>query len=178
MLMTYPFFLLFLNAVFVNGKFCRDPNLTVAEDFFYQGLKNLGDTQNLLASNVTLVTIEQFPGLNTLGISIIRVDYAPYGVNSPHIHPRSIVIFIILEGTLLVGFVTSNPEHRFFSKVLNKGDVFAFPVGLLHFQYNIGHSNVVAITALSRQFLGVITIGNITFGANPPINPDILAKAF
>ena len=166
------------NAVFVNGKFCKDPNLTLAEDFFYQGLKNPGDTQNLLGSNVTLVTIEQFPGLNTLGISIVRIDYAPYGVNPPHIHPRAAEIFTVLEGTLLAGFVTSNPKHRFFSKVLNKGDVFAFPQGLMHFQYNIGHTNAVGIAALSSQFPGVITIATTTFGSNPPINPDILAKSF
>ena len=131
-----------------------------------------------MGSNVTLVTIEQFPGLNTLGISIVRIDHAPYGVNPPHFHPRAAEIFTVLEGTLLVGFVTSNPEHRFISKVLNKGDVFAFPFGLMHFQYNIGHTNAVAIAALSSQYPGVTTIANTTFGSNPPINRDILAKAF
>ncbi|RVX18703.1 Germin-like protein subfamily 1 member 14 [Vitis vinifera] len=166
------------NAVFVNGKFCKNPNLTVAEDFFYQGLNIPGNTTNRVGSNVTTVNVDAIPGLNTLGISLVRIDYAPYGQNPPHTHPRATEILTVLEGTLLVGFVTSNPQNRLFSKVLNKGDVFVFPIGLIHFQFNIGHMNAVAIAGLSSQNPGVITIANAVFGSNPPINPDFLATAF
>jgi hypothetical protein len=31
---------------------------------------------------------------------------------------------------------------------------------------------------LSSQNAGVITIADAVFGSNPPINPDVLAKAF
>ncbi|XVF30950.1 hypothetical protein REPUB_Repub16aG0103300 [Reevesia pubescens] len=82
------------------------------------------------------------------------------------------------KGTLYVGFVTSNPDNRFFSKVLKTGDVFVFPVGLIHFQLNIGKTNAIAFAGLSSQNPGVITIANAVFGSNPPINPDVLAKAF
>ena len=178
--MTYLFFSFFfcLNAVFVNGKFCKNPNLTVAEDFFSKGLNIPGNTSNLVGSSVTTVNVDVIPGLNTLGISLVRIDYAPYGQNPPHIHPRASEILTVLEGTLLVGFVTSNPQNRFISKVLNKGDVFVFPIGLIHFQFNIGHTNAVAIAALNSQNPGVITIANAVFGSNPPINPDFLARAF
>jgi hypothetical protein len=77
---------------------------------------------------------------------------------------------------LLVGFVTSNPENRLFTKVLNKGDVFVFPIGLIHFQFNAGKTNAVAFAGLSSQNAGVITIANVVFGSDPPINPDVLAK--
>ena len=122
--------------------------------------------------------MDQILGLNTLGISIVRIDYAPYGQNPPHTHPRATEILVVLEGTLYVGFVTSNPENRFFSKVLNKGDVFVFPIGLIHFQFNVGKTNAIALAGLSSQNPGVITIANAVFGSNPPINPDVLAKAF
>ena len=122
--------------------------------------------------------MDQILGLNTLGISIVQIDYAPYGQNPPHTHPRATEILVVLEGTLYVGFVTSNPENRFFSKVLNKGDVFVFPIGLIHFQFNVGKTNAVAFAALSSQNPGVITIADAVFGSNPPINPDVLAKAF
>ncbi|RVX18746.1 Germin-like protein subfamily 1 member 13 [Vitis vinifera] len=166
------------NVVFVNGKFCKNPNLTVADDFLYQGLNIPGNTANLVGSNVTIINVDVLPGQNTLGISLVRIDYAPYGQNPPHIHPRASEILTVLEGTLLVGFVTSNPQNRFISKVLNKGDVFVFPIGLIHFQFNIGHTNAVAIAALNSQNPGVITIANAVFGSNPPINPDFLARAF
>ncbi|KAM3748405.1 hypothetical protein ACB098_05G106400 [Castanea mollissima] len=62
-------------------------------------------------------------GLNTLGISLARLDFAPYGLNPSHTHPRGTELFVVIEGTFLVGFVTSNP-NKLFTKVLNKGDVF------------------------------------------------------
>ena len=107
-----------------------------------------------------------------------RVDYAPYGLNPPHTHPRATEILVVLKGTLYVGFVTSNPDNRLISKVLNKGDVFVFPISLIHFQLNVGHTNAVAIAALGSQNPGVITIANAVFGSNPPISADVLTKAF
>ncbi|KAE8659987.1 Germin-like protein subfamily 1 member 7 [Hibiscus syriacus] len=106
-------------------------------------------------------------------------NYAPYGgLNPPHTHPRATEILVVVEGTLYVGFVTSNPENHLFTKVLYPGDVFVFPVGLIHFQFNIGHTNAVAFAGLSSQNPGVITIANAVFGSDPAINPDVLAKAF
>ncbi|KAK8634024.1 hypothetical protein V6N13_014853 [Hibiscus sabdariffa] len=166
------------NAVFVNGKFCKDPKLAVADDFFYSGLNKPGNTYNRVGSNVTTVNVDQIPGLNTLGISLVRIDYAPYGENPPHTHPRGTEILVVVQGTLYVGFVTSNPENRLITKILYPGDVFVFPIGLIHFQYNLGNTPAVAFAGLSSQNAGVITIANAVFGSNPPINPDVLTKAF
>jgi quercetin dioxygenase-like cupin family protein len=118
----------------VNGKFCRDPKLANANDFFFQGLNIPRSTANQLGSNVTLLTADQILGLNTLGVSLARIDFAPYGLNPPHTHPRATKILVVVEGTLLVGFVTSNPDNRLITKTLNSGDVFVFPIGLIHFQ--------------------------------------------
>ncbi|EEF40438.1 Rhicadhesin receptor precursor, putative [Ricinus communis] len=164
--------------MFVNGKFCKNPNLTVAEDFFFSGLNIPRDTANPNGVNVTLLNVDQIAGLNTLGISLARIDYAANGgLNPPHTHPRATEILVVIEGTLYVGFVTSNP-NRFISKVLYPGDVFVFPIGLIHFQFNLAKTNAVAFAGLSSQNPGVITIANAVFGPNPPINPAVLAKAF
>uniref|UniRef100_A0A2N9J8A8 Germin-like protein n=1 Tax=Fagus sylvatica TaxID=28930 RepID=A0A2N9J8A8_FAGSY len=146
--------------------------------FFLSGLDIPGNTSNRVGSNVTLLNVDKISGLNTLGISLARVDYEPYGLNPPHIHPRATEILTVIEGTLYVGFVTSNPDNRFITKVLNKGDVFVFPIGLIHFQFNIGQTNALAFSSLSSQNPGIITIANAVFGSNPPINPDVLSKAF
>ncbi|XP_022719992.1 germin-like protein subfamily 1 member 7 isoform X3 [Durio zibethinus] len=166
-------------TVFVNGKFCKDPKLATPMDFFFSGLNIPGNTSNQLGSKVTPVNVAQILGLNTLGISLARLDFAPYGgLNPPHTHPRATEILVVVEGTLLVGFVTSNPDNRLITKVLYPGDVFVFPIGLIHFQFNVGNTNAVAFAALSSQNPGVITIANAVFGSNPAINPDVLAKAF
>ena len=171
-----------MDAVFVNGKICKDPKLVKPEDFFFRGLNKPGITSNRLGSNVTAVNVNQIPGLNTLGISLARVDFAPYGLNPPHTHPRATEVLVVLEGTLLVGFVTSNPppnmKNKLFTKVLNPGDVFVFPEGLIHFQFNTGKTKAVAFAGLSSQNPGVITIANAVFGSDPPISIDVLTKAF
>ncbi|KAF9609178.1 hypothetical protein IFM89_013568 [Coptis chinensis] len=164
--------------VLVNGRACKDPKLAQADDFFFSGFHRAGLTTNPVGSVVTPATVAQIPGLNTLGIAMARVDFAPWGINPPHFHPRATEIFTVLEGTLYVGFVTSNPENLLFSKVLQKGDAFVFPVGLIHFERNIGNGNAVAIASLSSQNPGVVTIANAVFGSKPDISNDILAPAF
>ncbi|XXG65861.1 hypothetical protein AAC387_Pa05g3463 [Persea americana] len=165
--------------VLVNGFVCKNNKDVTAQDFFYEGLDKPGDTGNKQGSNVTTVNVDQIPGLNTLGISLVRIDYAPNGQNPPHTHPRGTEILTVIEGTLHVGFVLSNQlDNKLITKTLNKGDVFVFPIGLIHFQANIGHTPAVAIAALSSQNAGVITIADSVFGSKPPISDDILAKAF
>ncbi|XP_049350342.1 germin-like protein subfamily 1 member 20 isoform X4 [Solanum verrucosum] len=130
-----------MTTVFVNGKVCKDPKVVTADDFFKSGLNVPGNTSNQLGSVVTAVNVNNLPGLNTLGISLARIDFAPYGLNPPHTHPR---------GT----------------------------EGLIHFQFNVGKTKAVAFAGLSSQNPGVITIANAVFGSDPPINDDVLAKAF
>lgn len=162
----------------MNGVVCKDPNLVQAGDFLFRGLHVMGNTTNEVGSNVTAVNVAQLPGLNTLGISMARIDFAPQGINPPHTHPRATEVLVVISGSLEVGFVTSNTDNRLLTKVLEVGDVFVFPEGLIHFQRNVGHGYAVAIAGLSSQNPGVITIANAVFGSNPDINGDILAKAF
>ncbi|KAK5786102.1 hypothetical protein PVK06_040729 [Gossypium arboreum] len=146
------------DGVFVNGNSARTPSLQPQK------------TSSCLAS--TFLEIHQTK-------SLVRIDYAPYcGLNPPHTHPRATEILVIVEGTLSVGFVISNTDNRLFTKVLYPRDVFIFPEGMIHFQFNMGSTNAVAFFALNSQSPGVITIANAVFGSDPTINPDVLAKAF
>ncbi|XP_028080588.1 putative germin-like protein 8-1 [Camellia sinensis] len=36
---------------------------------------------------------------------MVRIDYAPWGLNPPHIHPRATEIFTVREGTLEDSFI-------------------------------------------------------------------------
>ena len=165
--------------MFVNGKFCKNPKFVVADDFYSSGLDSPANTNNVLGSSVTFVNVDKLPGLNTLGISVARIDYAVNGQNPPHTHPRGSEILSVAVGTLVVGFVSTNQDgNRLFTKVLNQGDVFVFPLGMIHFELNVGRIPAVAFTVLSSQNPGFITIANTVFGSDPAINPDVLAKAF
>ncbi|XP_059073426.1 putative germin-like protein 2-3 [Cryptomeria japonica] len=164
------------SMVKVNGFVCKDPKDVSAEDFFFGGLGQAGNTDNAVGSNVTMANVMQIPGLNTFGISLVRIDYAVGGINPPHTHPRATEVLVLLEGQLLVGFIDTT--NKFFSKTLEKGDVFVFPKALVHFQQNVGHENAVAIAALSSQLPGAQTIANSLFAADPPLPDSVLAKAF
>ncbi|KAK3027526.1 hypothetical protein RJ639_041717 [Escallonia herrerae] len=156
-----------------------DPKLVKADHFFVSGLHLDGSTSNPFGSSVNRITVSQLPGLNTLGLSTVHVNYARGGVVPPHIHPRATEILTVLEGNLRVGFVTSNPdENRLITKDLREGDVFVFPIGHVHFQQNVGDGNVSVIAFLSSSNPGVITVANAVFGSNPSIANDVLARAF
>ncbi|KAL8107681.1 putative germin-like protein 2-1 [Apium graveolens] len=165
------------SQVLLNGLACKNPSMVQVSDFSFSGLHIAGNTSNAVGSRVTLVSATQIPGLNTLGISLARIDYAPWGINPPHTHPRATEILTVIKGSLEVGFVTSNPDNRLISKILKKGDVFVFPIGLVHYQRNVGSGNAMAIVGLSSQNPGVITIANAVFGSKPDISTDILVKA-
>ncbi|KAJ3679325.1 hypothetical protein LUZ60_017336 [Juncus effusus] len=166
------------SPVVVNGLVCKNPNLVTVNDFtLAAGFDKPGNTNNSAGSNVNLVFASNLPGLNTLGISLARLDFAPGGLVAPHYHPRATEVLTVLQGSLYVGFV-STTNNTLFTKVLNQGDVFVFPQGLIHFQYNQGQCNAVAISGLSSQNPGLVVVASAVFGADPPISDDVLAKAF
>ncbi|CAN1233715.1 Germin-like protein subfamily 1 member 13 [Linum perenne] len=157
------------SPVFVNGLACKNPSLATIDDFTYSGLNFPRNTDNKIGANLTVIDTTVIPGMNTLGISLVRIDLAAEGgLNPPHEHPRASEVL----------FVATNPAHRLFAKVLHAGDVIVFPVGMIHFQYNIGKTPALAFAALGSQNPGIMTIGNSMFGADPPINVAMLADAF
>ncbi|CAO2206008.1 unnamed protein product [Urochloa humidicola] len=79
------------SPVRVNGLPCKDVKDVKVDDFFLAANldKPMDTTLNKVKSNVTLINVSKLPGLNTLGISMARIDYAPQGQNPPHTHPRA-----------------------------------------------------------------------------------------
>ncbi|KAK4357021.1 hypothetical protein RND71_022631 [Anisodus tanguticus] len=169
-------------SVFVNGKFCKDPKLAKADDFFASGLNVSGNSMPQFGFAVNVVDVNNMPGLNTLGISIVRADLEPQGLVPLHTHPRASELITILEGTLYAGFlapVAANIfKSRLFSKIMNPGDVFVIPQGLIHFQYNVGHKKATLLASFNSQNPGTIIIPSSIFVSDPPILDDVLAKGF
>ncbi|KAJ1696954.1 hypothetical protein LUZ63_005466 [Rhynchospora breviuscula] len=163
------------SQVFVNGVACKNRTQVTADDFFFTGLDNPGNTSNKLGSFVNLVNVDKLPGLNTNGMSVARIDYAIGGLNPPHTHPRATETLVVLDGLLYVGFVAT--DNKLYSKVISKGEVFVFPIGLVHFQFNNGTCPAVAIAAFNSQNPGTVRVANALFGTRPPISDGILAKA-
>ncbi|KAF6158714.1 hypothetical protein GIB67_040228 [Kingdonia uniflora] len=163
-------------GVTINGFVCKPSNNVTANDFFFDGLKNPGQIISPLGSVVTPANVLNITGLNTLGVSLARVDFAPGGVNQPHTHPRATEIIFVLEGELEVGFITT--ANVLISKTIMVGEVFTFPKGLVHFQINNGAGNAAILAALNSQLPGTQAIAVTLFAASPPVPDNVLAKAF
>lgn len=159
----------------VNGFPCKLEAETTSDDF-YKALNKEGDTTGFLGSSVTPANVLAFPGVNTLGISMNRVDFAPGGLNPPHSHPRATETVLVISGKLLVGFISTN--NVFYSKVLTFGEIFVIPQGLVHFQFNVGKGKALAFTSFNSQLPGVVASSVTLFGSQPSIPNAVLTKAF
>ncbi|XP_065851660.1 germin-like protein 5-1 [Euphorbia lathyris] len=164
----------FTSGVKLNGFACKE-NIT-AEDFYFTGIAKPGLTNNTQGSLVTGANVQKIPGLNTLGVSMARIDYAPGGLNPPHTHPRATEMVFVLEGALDVGFITTS--NVLISKTISQGDTFVFPKGLVHFQKNNGKVPAAVIAAFNSQLPGTQSIAVTLFAASPPVPDNVLTKAF
>ncbi|XP_076954087.1 germin-like protein 5-1 [Bidens hawaiensis] len=162
------------SGVKLNGFACK--NNISADDFFFTGLANPALTNNTFGATVTPASVQQIPGLNTLGVSMARVDYAPGGINPPHTHPRATEIVFVLEGELDVGFITT--DNKLFSKTIKKHEIFTFPRGLIHFQINNGKVPAAALAAFNSQLPGTQRVANALFASSPTVEDIVLTKAF
>ncbi|XP_019188773.1 PREDICTED: germin-like protein 11-1 [Ipomoea nil] len=153
--------------IFVNGFPCKNPAEVIASDFKSSLLSKKGDTDNFLGSSTNILTAAKFPGLNTLGLSVARTDFEVDGLVLPHSNPRASEMVFVSSGRVVAGFVDT--KGRVFQKILNEGDVFVFPRGLLHYFYNIGFEFATVFSVLSSQNPGVVGISDAQF---TPDNDD------
>ncbi|XP_019191289.1 PREDICTED: germin-like protein subfamily 1 member 17 [Ipomoea nil] len=171
------------HAVFMNGRVCKDPKLATADDFFTSGLDAIGTAAfPELSMSVNVADVNRIPGMNTLGLTVVRTELGPGGLIPPHTHPRSCEFILVVRGTVYSGFVAVDPRNlgktRLFEKTLKAGDVFVIPQGLIHFTHNVGAGNATLFTAFNSQNAGFITLANELFGSDPAVSEDVLSKAF
>ncbi|KAM7278830.1 hypothetical protein ACFE04_005964 [Oxalis oulophora] len=162
------------SGVKLNGYPCKET--ASSSDFFTNILSKPGNTNNAYGSLVTGANVQKLPGLNTLGISLSRIDFAVGGLNPPHTHPRATELVYVLEGELDVGFITT--ANVLYTAHIVKGDVFVFPKGLVHFQQNNGAMPAAVLSAFNSQLPGTQSIATTLFGASPQVPSNVLSKAF
>jgi len=160
----------------LDGFACKPQTAVVDDDFFSRAIASAGSTNNPFRVNSTSATVSTFPGLNTLGVSITRVDLAPGGLNPPHSHPRASELVMVLKGEVMVGFTTG--ANRLFSKVVRENELFVVPRGLQHFQLNNGTGDAVFIAMFDAQSPGVVTPTFAMFSTKPAMPMEVLTKTF
>ncbi|GLT44812.1 hypothetical protein SLA2020_186890 [Shorea laevis] len=160
----------------VNGFACKEAANVTEADFFFAGLAKPAVINTSVGSVVTTANVEKISGLNTLGVSLSRIDYEAGGLNPPHTHPRATEVIFVLDGELDVGFITT--ADKLISKHIKKGDIFVFPKALVHFQKNNGDKPASVISAFNSQLPGTQAIAATLFSATPAVPDNVLTKAF
>jgi quercetin dioxygenase-like cupin family protein len=160
----------------INGIPCKSSKDITVQDFMFSGFQKAAT----VAPGGIVITPGfagvNFPGLNTLGLSLARIDYAKGGLVPSHTHPRATEVLFVLEGEIYMGFVDT--AGKLFAATLKTGDVFVFPKGLVHFQLEAGKGKAASISVLGAQNPGVQLIASALFGSTPAIPNEVLEKGF
>ncbi|KAJ0714788.1 putative germin, rmlC-like cupin domain superfamily, rmlC-like jelly roll [Helianthus annuus] len=153
------------------------PNVTVLDGNFFTYTKiqgffvgsNLTDPKSMLAS------MAEFPALNGQSVSLSFLRLGPGGVSAPHTRPHATGLFFVLSGRFEVGFVDST--NKLYTQTLETGDMFIFPKGLVHYQYNPdGKEPAVAVAAFGSASASSVSIPGSLFDTS--IEDVVLAKSF
>lgn len=151
-------------------------NLTsVDANFFTSTVMNGVFEQNPEKFTVTKATMAEFPALNGQSVSFAVLQFPAGSVNPLHTHPRASELLFLVEGILEVGFIDT--KNVLYTQRLKEGDMFVFPKGLVHYQYNRNHNaSSTAISAFGSASAGTVSVPVSVFGTG--IDVDILANAF
>lgn len=160
---------------FINGLPCKNPAHVTASDFKTSLLNDKGGTDDIFRSSTNIVTAAEFPGLNTLSLSVARTDLEVDGMVTPHAHPRASEMVFVSTGVVVVGFIDTN-NTVFLQTILREGDVFVFPRGLLHYCLNNGFENATIFSVLNSQNPGVVSILGSKFAPDDDHDHESIQK--
>ncbi|KAG6555847.1 hypothetical protein Mapa_002488 [Marchantia paleacea] len=151
-----------VNASMITGEF-----------FTFTCLRNFSAASSTFGSKK--VSQIEFPALTGLGVGVTLLEYKPNTLNLPHTHPRGSELIYVMAGHLDVGLIDS--ANKLYSAHLQKGDLFVFPQGLVHFQINMSKKQTVrAISAFGSSNAGTISLPRNLFGSG--IQDEVLLQAF
>ncbi|XP_004251388.1 germin-like protein 9-3 [Solanum lycopersicum] len=125
--------------------------------------------------SVTKVGKAEFPVLDGQSVSLAVLQFPRGSVNPPHTHPRAAELLFVVEGSLEVGFVDTT--NKLYTQTLQVGDLFVFPKGLVHYQYNSNRNELAtAVSGFGSANAGTVSLPTTLFATG--IDDQILAKSF
>ncbi|KAI7733422.1 hypothetical protein M8C21_005171 [Ambrosia artemisiifolia] len=144
--------------------------------FTFTGMRTLVDAPFPSTFKVLKATMAEFPALNGQSVSYAVLEFPNNTVNPPHTHPRASELLFLLMGSLDVGFIDTT-NNKLFTQKLQEGDIFVFPKGLVHFQFNSDVNNTaLALSAFGSASPGTVSVPNSVF--NSTIDDNVLALSF
>ncbi|KAL8992127.1 MAG: hypothetical protein Q9188_007654 [Gyalolechia gomerana] len=106
---------------------------------------------------------ESFPPLIGTGVSMTVGFLGPCGFNTPHTHPRSSEINIVVQGTLQTQFTLENGA-RTVHNTLGTYQMTVFPQGALHTEFNPDCDEAIFVAGFASEDPGVQQAAQSFFG--------------
>jgi hypothetical protein len=128
-------------------------------------------------------TIETFPLVTDLDISMTLAFLEPCGINTPHIHPRATELLVLVEGSnlrfgsFLENGVVSPGQNQEVAGTLNRFQATAFPSGSIHYQFNDGCQQAVFVAGFNSGNPGTSSIAQGFFSLNAEVVNATLGPA-
>uniref|UniRef100_A0A452XPR2 Germin-like protein n=4 Tax=Triticinae TaxID=1648030 RepID=A0A452XPR2_AEGTS len=183
---SYPLLLVLLALSAPLAVFAGDPDIladfvipastnptNITGDYFtYTGFRDISTPA--YGFTLTKATMMEFPALNGQSVSYAMLTFPPGSVNPTHTHPRASELLIVAHGTLSVGFIDT--ANRLYTQDLGPGDMFVFPKGTVHYQFNQGNSTATALSAFGSATPGLVSVPLAVFDTG--IDNTVLAKSF
>ncbi|XP_058087905.1 germin-like protein 9-3 [Magnolia sinica] len=164
----------------ITSDFIIPPDLKVVDGRFFTStsFRALANSTKPTTFKVTKASMVEFPALNGQSVSYAALQYPPGTANPPHTHPRSAELLLVMSGSLEVGFVDTT--NKLYTRTLYAGDMFVFPKGLVHYQFNPNNtsysSQTLAISAFGSANAGTVSLPATIFATG--IDDTILATSF
>jgi hypothetical protein len=111
---------------------------------------------------------KDFPALIGTGVSMTLGFLGPCGFNTPHIHPRSSQINVVVKGRLGTEFIAENGA-RAISNVLEEFQMTVFPMGATHTEFNPECDDAVFVAGFASEDPGVEQVAQTLFSLRPEI---------
>lgn len=143
--------------------------------FTFTGMRSIIEGDDPPIFRVSKASMAEFPALNGQSVSTAILQFPAGAINPPHTHPRSAELLFVVSGILEVGFIDTT--NKLYTQSLQIGDMFVFPKGLVHYQYNSkADQPAAAISAFGSASAGTVSVPTTVFATG--IDENILAKAF
>ncbi|XP_016649659.1 PREDICTED: putative germin-like protein 9-2 [Prunus mume] len=152
----------------------QENNKVDANSSTYTGFQDIfDDVPGTL--NIMKAALAEFPALNGQNVSYAMLKYPANKESPPHTHPHAAEL-LFLVCSLEVGFVDT--KNVLYTQKLKVEDLFVFPKGLVHCQYN-SYANLPAYadSAFGSANAGTVSVLIYMFVFGTGIDNAILAKS-
>ncbi|MBA0865590.1 hypothetical protein Goshw_013623 [Gossypium schwendimanii] len=141
----------------INSDFLvpQDVNNADGNFFTFTGMRVLVGEDFPTKFTILKASMAEFPALNGHSVSYVVLQFPAVSTNPPLTHPRPPSSFSLSpEAWNPVSWT----QPTSFSRSRYKLDMFVFPKGLVHFQYNIDANNpALAVSAFGSANAGTVT---------------------